>query len=187
MTPRPAQPSKCRDSAPSRSRASKQRYATFGPSLDRARPALAEGQSRRQSLQPRLNHKPSATVVSLKCRQGGQFRMSLDIVFLPGRFSSGKGRHGFPFCDCLEALQRAAGVGRDEEIADGRESFGKSLERRPESKSLHLPLALSKRDMGVLRSIVQSLVGAMFDIRHGHDHLRRSQPDTAGASARIEL
>src|SRR5271166_4082174 len=34
----------CRGSAPSRSRASKQRPAPLGPSPDRARPALAEGQ-----------------------------------------------------------------------------------------------------------------------------------------------
>ena len=60
----------------------------------------------------------------------------------------------------------AAGPGRHEEIANGRESLGKLLERRPGSKSLHLPLALWKRDMRVLRSIVQPLVGAMFDLRH---------------------
>ena len=69
----------------------------------------------------------------------------------------------------MAALRRwrwMAGAGRHEEIADGRESFGKSLECRPGSKSLHLPRALSKRDMRVLRSIVRCLVGAMFDIRH---------------------
>ena len=76
-------------------------------------------------------------------------------VFLSGQFSSGEGRRGFPFRDRLEAMQvgsesGVAGPGRDEEIADSRESVGKSQERRPGSKSPHLPLSLSKRDMRVL-------------------------------------
>jgi hypothetical protein len=73
---------------------------------------------------------------------------------------SGSADCGLPLRQGIEAVKmgskgRAAGVGWDEKIADGREDVHEPLQVPGRSKALHDPLSPSQRQMRVLRAIVE--------------------------------
>jgi hypothetical protein len=59
------------------------------------------------------------------------------------------------------------GARRDEQVADSREGRNEPLKTSRGPETLHHPLPFSKWQMRILRPVIKSLVGPMFDA--GHD------------------
>ena len=51
--------------------------------------------------------------------------------------------------------------------SDSGEDRDEPLEAEPQSESLHHSLPFSDGDVGILSAIVQTFMGAMFDVGHG--------------------
>src|SRR4051794_41982963 len=85
--------------------------------------------------------------------------------------SSGGIRRDFPLRHGIEAVKvgrtgRAAGAGWNEKVADSREHADEPLQPSGRSKALPRPFAAAKRQMRILRPIVEPLVRAVLDVWH---------------------
>jgi hypothetical protein len=97
--------------------------------------------------------------------------------------SSGDIRRDVPRRHGVEAVKvgRTGGVvgaGWNEKVADDREHVDEPLQPSGRSKALPRPFASAKRQMRILRPIIQPFVRAVFDVWHDL---------TSGGSIRAEL
>src|SRR5215212_3302727 len=85
--------------------------------------------------------------------------------------SSGDAGRRLPFRHGVEAVEMggrggAVGAGWNEKIADGREDTDEPLQVFGASKALHHPFSSTERQMRILRSVIQPLMRAVFNVWH---------------------
>ncbi len=106
------------------------------------------------------------------------------MVFVAGSLlSSSRAGDGLPVRHCADAMNVGGQCGSfvtwgDEEISKRGEDRDEALQTSRRSEPLHRSFSFSKWQMGIFRSIVETLVGSVLDSRHN---------STLGCAIRAEL